>query len=252
MNKAEYLLKKHSPTILTVVGVSGVVITSILSVKATPKVLMLIEKAKEDKGDNLTITETIKAAWKPYVPAVISGLSTIACIVSINYISSKRQADLMSAYIILDNTFKEYRNKVNDVYGEDADTKVRNELVNSKYDGQLLLKEGEELFFDYNSMQFFISTMDKVLQAESKFLKMLENNIYVCMNDYYEMLGISQIPSGDVRGWYLFEYNDPYDCAELEFSYDKNILPDGTPCWVITTNNEPQVDELIYSEPLRK
>lgn len=252
MSKAEYLLKKHSPTILTVVGVSGVVITSILSVKATPKALMLIEKAKEDKGDNLTIPETIRVAWKPYVPAVISGLSTIACIIGINYISAKRQASLMSAYVLLDNTFKEYRNKVNDIYGEDADTKVRNELVNSKYDGQILLNEGEELFFDYNSMQFFISTMDKVLQAESEFLKILEYSDYVTMNEYYKILGIPKISTGDVRGWYFLEYNDPYDCEELEFSYEQNVLPDGTPCWIITTNNEPRVDWIFDSEPLRK
>lgn len=252
MKKVEIFLKKNSPMILTVVGSAGVIATAVLSVKATPKALKLIETAENIKGEKLTKLEVVKVAWTPYIPAAITGLSTIACIFGANYLNAKNQATLMSAYALLDNTFKEYRNKVNEVYGEDADTRVRNELVNSNYDGQIVLNEGEELFFDYNSMQFFISTMDKVLQAESEFLKILEYSDYATMNEYYEILGIPKIHTGDVRGWYLLEYNDPYDCEELEFSYEQNVLPDGTPCWVITTNNEPRVDWIFDSEPLRK
>ena len=84
MNKAQLFLKAHSPTILTVIGSTGVVITAVLAVRGTPKALKLIEEAKNTKGDELTVGETIQVAWKPYIPATISCVSTILCIVSVN------------------------------------------------------------------------------------------------------------------------------------------------------------------------
>ena len=151
MNKTEVFLRKHSSTILTVLGSVGVVATSALAVKATPKALQLIEDAKEEKGDELTVGETIKAAWKPYIPATIVGTSTIACIFGINYLSTKNQATLMSAYALLDSSYKEYREKVEELYGEDSDLNVKKEIVKAKYNTleDVYEEEGKELFFDY-------------------------------------------------------------------------------------------------------
>ena len=58
---------KRSPEILTGIGIAGMITTTVLAVKATPKALMLIEDAQYEKGDSLTVPEKVKAAWKPYV-----------------------------------------------------------------------------------------------------------------------------------------------------------------------------------------
>ena len=245
MNKMQYFLKKNSSTILTVVGATGVVATSVLSVKATPKALLLLEKAKEEKGEDLTPIEVVKAGWKPYIPAVLVGTSTIACIFGANILNTRSQASLMSAYAFLDNSYKEYRNKVNELYGEDADHKVIAKIAESNFDEDMERDENELIFFDYQSMQFFESTMDHVMQAECAFKELLHNRGFACMNEYYELLGIRGIPEGEQLGWFDTENIGPYGDEELEFDYQKAVREDGTEFWIIDTNISPTVDYIL-------
>lgn len=58
-------LKRHSPTILTFVGAAGVVVTVVMSAKATPKAMKLLEEAEKKKGEELDKLETIRAAAWP-------------------------------------------------------------------------------------------------------------------------------------------------------------------------------------------
>lgn len=245
MNKTQYFLKKHSSTILTVVGVTGVVATSVLSVKATPKALTLIEEAKKEKGEDLTPVEVIKVAWKPYIPAAFAGFSTIACILGANVLNVRNQASLMSAYAFLNNSYKEYCEKVNELYGEKADINVRQELVKSKYDNDIELHDDEVLFYDKTSDQFFKSTLKKVCDAERVFLDVLDNKGYACLNEYYDILGIPRVDYGYQLGWFAIENNDPYNCHELEFNYEQVMIDDKVECWIITTSMPPAMDYII-------
>lgn len=245
MNRVQYFLKKHSSTILTVAGASGVVATSVLAVKATPKALLLLEEAKKDKGDELTPVEVVKAAWKPYVPAAIVGTSTIACIFGINYLSVKNQASLMSAYALLDSSYKEYQNKVKELHGEEADVNIKHEVAKSKFDDSLVFDEDKMMFFDYYSMNWFESTMDDVLRAESEFLEILENRGYACINEYYDILALPHVGFGYQLGWFDIENNDPYNCHGLEFNYEKGVMPNGKEYCVISTNMPPVADYIL-------
>lgn len=245
MNRTELFLKKHSSTILTMVGATGVVGTAVLSVKATPKALQLIEEAKKEKGDELTPVETIKVAWKPYVPAAAIGLSTIACIFGANYLSVKSQASLMSAYAFLDNSYKEYRKKVGDVYGEDADLKVRGEVANSRFNEDDITDKNKLLFFDFQSMQFFESTMEHVMEAECAFKELITSQGFACLNDYYDLLGIDHVKHGNQLGWFDMENIDPYGSEELDFIYEKAVTRDGTEYWIIDTNTSPNTDYIL-------
>ena len=42
---------RNASTVLTCLGGAGVVLTSVMSVKATPKVMELLDEAKEEKGE---------------------------------------------------------------------------------------------------------------------------------------------------------------------------------------------------------
>lgn len=245
MNRAQYFLKKHSSTILTVMSGVGVIGTTVLAVKATPKALFLLEEATEIKGEKLTTIEVVKAAWKPYIPAMITGVSTITCIFGINCLNTKNQASLMSAYALLDNSYKEYRNKVKEMYEEDADVNVEHEIVKSKFDENMLLDSNKELFFDYYSMQFFESTLENVLRAESELLEILANRRYACVNEYYDILGLHHVEFGYQLGWLMVEDNEPYNCHELEFNYEKVTMKNGVECTIITTNVPPATDYII-------
>ena len=54
MYKSAACLKRNSPTILTVIAAVGVVGTTVAAIKATPKAMKLLEKASDEKNDELT------------------------------------------------------------------------------------------------------------------------------------------------------------------------------------------------------
>lgn len=77
----------------------------------------------------MTKLETIKIAGPVYIPPILLGASTITCVLGANVLNKRTQAALVSAYGLLAESYKEYRNKVIDIYGEEADKKVKEEIA---------------------------------------------------------------------------------------------------------------------------
>jgi hypothetical protein len=159
-------LQKYSPTILTCFGAAGVVATAVMAVKATPKAIELLDQARIEKCDDLTTLETIDIAGPVYIPSVIMGVTTIACIFGANILNKKSQAALMSAYALLDNSYKEYTRKAEEMYGDNADAHIKEELAKEHYEESAAVEsdEEEELFFDFKTLQYFTARMDEVVQ----------------------------------------------------------------------------------------
>lgn len=247
-------LKRNASTILTCVGAVGVVATSVMAVKATPKVLTLIEKAKEEKGEELTKWETVKIAAPAYIPTVLIGAGTIACIFGSNVISKRQQASLMSAYALLDSSYKEYKNKVDELYGEEAGQKVREEIAKDKYTGDdVLLDDGKELFYDFYSSTYFNATKDEVLRAEYELNRELYVNGYARVNTFYECLGLPARPEYDELGWTCGQLESMYWHTWIEFEHTETNVDesgddeyDGLPCTIIYMPLEPVIDAEYY------
>ena len=95
------VVSKHSPEILTGIGIAGMITTTILAVKATPKALTLVEDKKKElelyPTDKLTTIETVKATWKCYIPAAVTGITSITCLIGANSVNSRRNATLATA-----------------------------------------------------------------------------------------------------------------------------------------------------------
>lgn len=157
--------KPQASTVLTWVGAVGVVATSILTAKSTFKAAMILEQEKCERGGELTTTEAIKVAWPAYIPPVVMGATTIACIFGANILNQRTQASLMSAYALLDNSYREYRRKVNELYGEDADENVKEAIALECIDEAKELEEEDdlELFMDFNALRYFRGRMSDVL-----------------------------------------------------------------------------------------
>lgn len=156
---------KHAATILTIVGSIGVIATAVTAAKDSPKANKLIEKAEQEKRRQLTTFEKVKTAAPAYIPTLVVGGATIACVLGANVLNKKSQASLASAYAMLDASYKEYRKKVEELYGEGSDDSVISEIAKDNYEElDEELPDDEQLFFDYNSMQYFKSRIEDVVQ----------------------------------------------------------------------------------------
>lgn len=239
MNNLQKILDKHSSAILTGISIAGVVATSILSVKGTPKAVKLIEEAEKEKNDKLTKLEVVQTAWKPYIPAIISGFSTIICILGIHCLNRRTQTSLISAYALLDNTYKEYKKKIKETYPDDPKVvNFEHEIIKSKFDKNMVIDEDKELFFDYQSMKYFEATMEDVIYAEKYLNYRLLKDGYVCLNDFYDCLDLPKVPYGWQLGW-SYEANDNLyseDDIKLEFDHEKVVMDDGLECTIIVIN----------------
>lgn len=233
MKNLRGFFNRNSSTILTVIGSTGVILTSILSIKATPKALKIIEEVKKEKDEEkLSMIETVKVAWKPYIPAIISGATTISCIVGSNYINKRTQESLLSAYLLLDN----YRKKC---HMKSVDRSIENRVIASKYDKNTKLDASKELFFDYQSMRYFQSTFDELEKVKSILNDKLINDGFVCLNDMYDILHMKHVPYGYQLGWGAME-NQKIGYG-LDFVYENTVLDDGLECNIFTIVTDPSI-----------
>jgi hypothetical protein len=236
VRQSKLFVKRNASTILTCVGGVGVVTTSVLAVKATPKALALLDEAKEEKGEELTKMEVVRVAGPAYIPAVISGVSTLACIFGANILNKKQQASLASAYALLDSSYKDYKKKVAELYGNEANAEIRKELAKDKYeeveDKEILQEDdGKQLFYDAYSERYFRATNETVLRAEYTINKRLHEDSYVSLNELYNLLGIAEVDYGDVVGW----------SSWIDFYHEKIELEDGMECFIINAT-EPSTE----------
>lgn len=240
MNKTKRFFRKNASTILTCIGGVGVLATSVMAIKATPKALTLLEEAKKEKGEDLTKMEIVKVAGPAYIPAAVTGIATVACIFGANALNKRQQASLMSGYALLNTTYNDYKNKMIELYGEEADVKVKEGVARDEYENTDIETEDEqELFYDYFSKRYFSSTKYDVQKAQYRINRDIVMQGYGVLNDYYDYLGLDPIPGGDDLGW---SEGSNMACAWqawLDFRYDRAVLDEDLECRIIDFYIEP-------------
>lgn len=249
-------LKKISPTILSCFGAAGVVGTSVLAVKATPKALRKIRldsKYTHNDPDAYTKLEAFQSAWFYYVPSVVMGAATIVCIFGANILNKHQQAAITSAYALLNDAYQDYKNKLKELYGEDAHRKIMEaiavEKANDVYMASTGLVEGSSLdfdehnpddnrlFYDTYSKRYFESSINRVLQAEYYLNRDFAIGGYRSVNDFYEFLGIAPINGGDEIGWDIAT-----GLAWIDFNHYKTVLDDALEVCVNDMDWLPEVN----------
>lgn len=245
MSKGSIFLKKHSSTILTTIGAIGVVGTSVLAVKATPKALDILQEATEEKGDKLTKTEVILNVGPVYIPAFLMGAATIGCIFGANVLNKKQQAALTSAYVLLDNSYKEYRKTVGDIFGEEADTQVMTAIAKNKYDGHIP-REDYKLYYDEWSDRYFEVPEEKMQNAEYLLNRNLALQGYASLNEFYFFLGQPPTEVGEILGWSESFLHEMHGYTWIDFEHTVVPFADGLECRMIGMDYRPSPDYMCY------
>ena len=181
LSKAGFQIKKHSPEILIVAGIAGVVTSAVMACKATTKINDILDQTKEEVGkvndalDNEKISEDVYSKEdakkdlaiiyiqtgvklvKLYGPSLILGALSITSILASNNILRKRNVALAAAYATIDNSFKEYRSRVIERFGKDLDREL-------KYN--IKAKEISETTVDENGKETTVTKTVPVVESE--------------------------------------------------------------------------------------
>lgn len=241
--KAKGFIGRKTPTILTCIGAVGVVGTAVMTAKATTKANLILEQAKVEKGEELTKLEKVNVALPVYIPTIMVGAATITCIFGANTLNKRKQASLVSAYGLLDKSYKEYRKKVDEYYGEGSDEEIVEEIAKDKYEVNPVTATGDEvLFYDEYSKQFFRATKTKVSEAKYFLNRDLTLRDYAYLNEYYEYLGLDEIEGGWSLGWSVGACMDMYWQPWVDFGHSKETMDDGTEYYIIRMLMEPIAD----------
>lgn len=252
LRNTKLFVSRNGSTILTCMGGVGLVATAVLTATATPKAMTRVENAREEKGEELTKVEAVIAAVPAYIPPIVTGVATLACMFGANVLNKRQQASFISAYALLDNSYKEYRKKVAMLYGEDADNTVKTAIAKDKYEeSELKPAGGMKLFYDDFSGRIFESTIEKVQEAEYNINRDLSMEGYATLNQFYDYLGLVPIDGGDDLGWssgmnfdyYWQEWIDfghhTTTVGKIDFSHQKTTMGDDLECIMIVMFNEP-------------
>jgi hypothetical protein len=240
----EFLLR-NSPSILTGLGVGGVITTAIMAARATPKALALVFEEKEHRRINslcndrdigpeaMTNFDIIKAGWKCYIPTALMGTATVACIISANSINLKRNAALAGLYSLAETSLREYQSKVIETIGNNKEEKMRDEIVQDRLNKDpvtgkeiIITKKGNTLCYDSLSGRYFRSDIEDIRRIQNDFNHQLINEFYLTLNEFYDELGLDHTDLGDNMGWTT-------DYSLLNITFSAKIASDGEPCIVL-------------------
>lgn len=238
-------VERHSSTILTFVAAAGTVGTGYFAAKGAIKASAALNNAEREKGAELTKLEAVKAVAPAYIPAAVTCASTIVCVFGANVLSRKQQASLVSAYALLENVHKEYKAKVKDLYGNDADVQVRAAIASDKIDREKVGKSSDEkyLFYEELSGQYFERTKEEVLAAEYHFNRnYILRGGYGCLNEFYEFLDLPRTDFGDALGWSVWMGEAFYGYTWVDFEHELVKLDDGLECYIISMPFPPTAD----------
>src|SRR5574344_625063 len=236
---------KHSPEILTGIGIAGMVTTIVMAVKATPKALILIEEKKNEEGlDSLTPIETVKASWQCYIPSAIVGTVSIFCLIGASSANLRRNTALATAYTLSESALKGYQGKVVETIGDKKEQFVRDSIAKDKLDENpvttrevIITEKGNTLCYDTISGRYFKSDIDKLKKAMNELNRNMLDEMFISLNDFYYEIGLSNTKLGDDLGWNVSE-------GLIDLKFSSQLTDDGTPCVVMDYSIATKYDYL--------
>lgn len=251
MHSLAFKAQKNSPKLLAVGGTIGITVSFVLACRASTKVGAILDEAKssvndirevskkmpekyteEDAQKDLVITYSKMAAnlIKLYAPAVILGGLSIGCMLSSNHILQKRNGALAAAYATIDKSYREYRERVKERYGEETEKEIhynvraqeiKKKVVDPKTGKEKEVKEKVKVAEPSEYARFFdeaCPSWSKNPELNMVFVRnqqrfandLLRSRGHVFLNEVYDLFEIPRTQAGQVVGWVFGEAGDGY------------------------------------------
>lgn len=266
-NRIGFQLQKKSPEILVVAGVVGVVVSAVMACTATPKALKVAEKTSEDidriqnaeesgvtqagetytqedaRNDRIQVySHTGFQYVKLYAPAILLGAASITCILTSHKILRKRNMALAAAYATLDQSFKDYRSRVLERFGEQVEKELRYNIKAKEIETTVVDENGKEKKiketvdvagegWDPSKYSPYARVFDEghpsymkdaeqnrfyLLARQAQANDRLKSRGHLFLNEVYEMLGFPLTKAGAVVGW-IYDPKEPMGDNFVDF-----------------------------------
>lgn len=245
---------KHSPEILTGIGIAGMLSSTIMAVKATPKALDIIAEIKGEKlGKKEETKKIVKKVAPIYIPTVITTGLSIACIVGASSINHRRNAALATAYSLSESTLKEYQQKVIETIGPKKEEEIQQKIAQDHVDKHpienhqvYMNKKNDILFYldlsgedDANPFKetgfYFMHDLNDMYKIQDLLNRRLRSEMYLSVDEVLYEFGI---PSCD------FWYGQGFNCNDYEFDfagrYRLTVSKDDRPCYAFSLKPKPR------------
>lgn len=223
MSKASAFIRKIMPTVLTVLGSGATIAAVIFAAKEGPRYEKILEESPEMKTKDKVIT-----AVKVFAPAIGCATVSVACGVGAHCMDLHTQASLTGAYVAVEQAYKKYRQKNNEINGEDADISVREAVESEKLPDFMRDEHGERLYEvhlesldEEGGKEIFTATKADLLGAMIRINWMLDHVGSVTLNDVRGMFKLEPIDGGAEVGWSADMLCDWYKTYQLEFTIEE-------------------------------
>lgn len=246
MKTAKKVADQKSPAILAGLALVGLAATAISAYKAGPKAKKILKEKRKDMecvrpGDKAAkravVMETVKEMVPVMAPTIIMGSATAACIIGSHKESSRRIAVLSAAYSASEKVVKDLNGKMNEMLGESKTKLIKDAIVKDGLkedakkgvptDNQIIITgNGDVLCKDVYTGRYFKSNAQKIGEAINKLSHRVRNEMYVSLNDFYDLLGIPMVPMGEDLGWNV---DDCYD-GQIPITFTAQLTEDQQPC----------------------
>ena len=173
---------------------------------------------------------------KPLAPTLVCAAGSITCMAISEKISYKQIAALTATCVYLTKNRDFLEKKLEEVVGKERLANIKQEFVKKEAEGMLnfpsveITANGDLLCFEMYSGRWFRSSREAVEEAQAQLAKMHEEGMYLSLNDYYALLGITMTQFGDEFGWPASEdYCDPilrFNSKKLEPGEWDEVGPD--------------------------
>lgn len=207
------ILEKNGPSILSWAAVGGVLLTGYLTHKATMKTFAKTTEAVlfEEETEKPTIDickEQTKKNWKNYIPPVIAGVGTAACIIGANYWHLSKEGALTAAVAFYKAAESDIANAVKEKYGNEALDEIKKDITKKKMEDDRPPWEPKDsnkmTIYEPYTKQWFRASQQEILWAELTANKMLQQSWSVTLNDILGLYpGCKKKPIGKTIGWSL-------------------------------------------------
>lgn len=237
VKQAERFARSNSPAILTAFGATGAITTAVLAGRAAYNSYPIIKKHEEEHGipdtNREMYLERAKLVWRLYVPATVSGTTSVACIVLAARVGSRRTAAITAAYSLTEKAFVEYKDKVIETFGETKEQKVRDQIVQDRVNNNppnqtIITGTGDVMCCELFTGRYFKSDIETLRKAENEINARLLKHDHATLHDLYYILGLPFTSHSDSIGW------ESDRLLGLEFT--SVLSPDGKPCLAFEYN----------------